>query len=151
MATELAVIETIDTVKDLTLQRADLSETSTKLNNLIGEVHLSRMRRKTVLLQLEHHLQRELEHCIVLQESGGCPGNMEHKPTGQLLPLLMGAWISDPAGTGVEVPILDAVRDTESGFLVPVGGTMEDPNGGGPVPISLGALALDISNGQVPF
>ena len=27
---------------------------------------------------------------------------MEHKSTGQLLPLLIGGWINDPAGTGIE-------------------------------------------------
>ena len=149
MATELAVIETIDTIKEVAVERGNLTELSAKLSSLVEDVHSCRMRRKTVRLQVGHQLQREIEHSVVLQESGGCPGNMEHRATGQLLPLLIGGWIADPAGTGLEVPILDAVRDTESGLLVPVGGTMEDPNGGGPVPISLGALALDNSNGQV--
>ena len=48
------------------------------------------MRSKTSRLQQEHDIQRELEHCIMLQENGGCPGNMEHRSTGQLLPLLIG-------------------------------------------------------------
>ena len=57
--------------------------------------------------------------------------------------------MSDPGGSGLEVPILGTEREAESGLLVPIGGTMEDPNGSGPVPISLGTLALDTSNNQV--
>ena len=57
--------------------------------------------------------------------------------------------MSDPGGSGLEVPILGTEREAESGLLIPIGGTMEDPNGSGPVPISLGTLALDTSNNQV--
>ena len=39
--------------------------------------------------------------------------------------------MADPAGTGQEVPILGADRDPRSGKVIPLGGTMEDPEGEG--------------------
>ena len=51
--------------------------------------------------------------------------------TGQLLPILVGTKMIDPAGSGQEVPILGATTDKKTGNTVPLGGTMEDPEGGG--------------------
>ena len=51
--------------------------------------------------------------------------------TGQLLPILVGTKMIDPAGSGQEVPILGAATDKKTGNTVPLGGTMEDPEGGG--------------------
>ena len=55
----------------------------------------------------------------------------EFSKTGQLLPILVGTGMADPAGSGQEVPILGADRDTLSGKVVPLGATMEDPEGEG--------------------
>ena len=51
--------------------------------------------------------------------------------TGQLLPILVGTTMRDPAGTNLQVPILAAERNKTSGSLRPLGGTMEDPEGQG--------------------
>ena len=55
----------------------------------------------------------------------------EFSKTGQLLPILVGTSMADPAGTGQEVPILGADRDPRSSKVIPLGGTMEDPEGEG--------------------
>ena len=39
--------------------------------------------------------------------------------------------MEDPSGTGMEVPILGAERDPVMGRVVPLAGSMEDPEGGG--------------------
>ena len=55
----------------------------------------------------------------------------EFHRTGQLLPILIGTTMQDRCGTNTEVPILGAERDKQSGNVLPLGGTMEDPEGGG--------------------
>ena len=55
----------------------------------------------------------------------------EFSKTGQLLPILVGTEMDDPAGSGQRVPILGAERSRETGKVVPLGGTMEDPEGAG--------------------
>lgn len=55
----------------------------------------------------------------------------EFSKTGQLLPILVGTTMHDPQGTGQEVPILGAEKSAKTRNIVPLGGTMEDPEGGG--------------------
>lgn len=58
-------------------------------------------------------------------------GMYEFSKTGQLLPILVGTTMHDPQGTGQEVPILGAEKSAKTRNIVPLGGTMEDPEGGG--------------------
>ena len=55
----------------------------------------------------------------------------EFSKTGQLLPILVGTSMSDDSGSGQKVPILGAEKHKETGKIVPLGGTMEDPEGDG--------------------
>lgn len=55
----------------------------------------------------------------------------EFSKTSQLLPILVGTKMTDPAGSGIEVPILGADCDKTTGRVIPLGGTMEDPEGEG--------------------
>ena len=55
----------------------------------------------------------------------------EFTRTGQLLPILIGTTMQDPAGTEMEVTILGVDKDRSSGRLRPLAGTMEDPEGRG--------------------
>ena len=55
----------------------------------------------------------------------------EFTRTGQLLPILVGTSMEDSSGTDQQVPILSVELDRSTGKLVPVGGTMEDPEGQG--------------------
>ena len=58
-------------------------------------------------------------------------GMYEFGKTGQLLPILVGTSMPDPSGSGQEVPILGAEKDKNTGKIIPLGGTMEDPEGAG--------------------
>ena len=49
----------------------------------------------------------------------------------------------DMSGSGLEVPILGIDRDPENKEIIPLGGSLEDPHGGGLVPIMLGEKAVD--------
>lgn len=53
--------------------------------------------------------------------------------SGQLLPILVGTPMPDLAGSGLEVPILGAERHRPTGKVLPLGGTMEDPEGAGKI------------------
>ena len=66
---------------------------------------------------------------------------------GQLLPILIGTKIPDPAGSDEDVPILGIDKDKFSGSIRPLAGTMEDPNGRGLIPINLGAEGIDTATG----
>ena len=59
------------------------------------------------------------------------PGMYEDQNTGQLLPILIGTTMQDPAGPEMDVPVLGAERDKATGAVRPLGGTMEDPEGQG--------------------
>lgn len=67
---------------------------------------------------------------------------------GQLLPILVGTDIKDPAGSGHDVPILCIDKEKFTGNIKPVGGTMEEPNGAGLIPIVIGANAIDPASGN---
>ena len=76
-------------------------------------------------------------------------GMYEHKQTGQLLPILVGTTMSDPSGSGMEVPILGVEKDKANSKLHPLGGTHDDPEGQGLVAINLGRKAVDPVTGDL--
>ena len=107
------------------------------------DLHKSRDRVRGVLLRDGHDLVRRLERASVLGETGGCPGMYEFISTGQLLPILIGTDMIDPSGSGLSVPILAADRVRDSGAVIPLGGSVEDPQGDGLMPIMLGEKVVD--------
>ena len=113
------------------------------LDEALTQLGKARTCTKKLILQQGHSLTRRRETAMTLKETGGSPGCMEFVATGQLLPLLIGTTMQDPAGSGLEVPILGVDRDPQTDTLIPLGGTMEDPEGAGLVPIALGKQALD--------
>ena len=100
------------------------------------------------LLRAGHDLTRRLERSTALAQNGGSPGHYEHTTTGQLLPLLVGTTMAEEA-TNLDVPILSVERDHTSGSLIPLGGSLEDPNGSGSIPIMLGNKAVDPVTGDL--
>lgn len=64
-------------------------------------------------------------------ESDFFTGMYELGNSGQMLPILVGTTMTDRAGSGMEVPILGAEKSKLTGKIVPLGGTMEDPEGAG--------------------
>lgn len=57
----------------------------------------------------------------------------EFEKTGQVLPVLVGTTMADTSGSGQEVPILGAQKHPQTGKIIPLGGTMEDPEGAGKI------------------
>ena len=100
-----------------------------------------------------HRLNLLAKEAEQLANTGGSPGFMEYSPTGQLLPLLIGTEILDPAGTKIQVPILSWEHSSQHpGVLIPLAGTMECPYGRGTVPIRIGQKALDdVSSELIPI
>ena len=71
--------------------------------------------------------------CFLYNSNLYITGMYEFAKTGQLLPILVGTPMTDPSGSGQEVPILGAERDRNTAKIIPLGGTMEDPEGAGKI------------------
>ena len=74
----------------------------------------------------------------------------EFAKTGQLLPILVGMSLSDPTGSGQEVPILGAEKDRNTGKIIPLGGTMEDPEGAGKL-VTISKAVAKICGNSYPY
>lgn len=121
---------------------------SSNLKAVIDDLEKARKIMKNCLLHTNLDSERRLEKTHALATTGGCPGMYEHAQTGQLLPILVGTTIRDTA-TEMDVPILGVRRDKATGKIKPLGGTHEDPEGSGLVPILLGHNAIDPINGKL--
>ena len=69
--------------------------------------------------------------------------------TGMLFPILIGTMMDDPSGSGQKVPILGAERKRGEFTVRPLGGTVEDPEGDGLIPIMIGQKAVDPVSGEL--
>ncbi|CAH1789583.1 unnamed protein product [Owenia fusiformis] len=119
------------------------------LDTALRELSKARTRMKTYWIRSGQDLQRRRERANILSATGGSPGMYEFTLTGQLLPVLIGTTMVDPDGSGQDVAILGAEKDRFSGKIRPLGGTTEDPEGRGLVPIMLGEMAVDPVTGDL--
>ncbi|XP_013366456.1 PREDICTED: uncharacterized protein LOC102014026 isoform X2 [Chinchilla lanigera] len=95
------------------------------------------------ILQQARRLARQLEAARGIEASGGRMGIMCYPGTEVWIPALYGLEIPDPQGSGLMVPILGMQQDGNSGNATPLAGSMEDADGKGLVPISIGSQAID--------
>ncbi|KAM7337607.1 hypothetical protein ACRRTK_003726 [Alexandromys fortis] len=100
------------------------------------------------ILQQAQRLERQLQAARDIEATGGCLGVMRYPGTELWVPALYGMEIPDPEGSGLMVPILGMQKDGDSCNTTPLVGTMEDAAGGGLVPISIGAQAIDPLTGK---
>ncbi|KAH3750553.1 hypothetical protein DPMN_185080 [Dreissena polymorpha] len=119
------------------------------LESAIKELENSRNKMKVHLIRTQQDIKRRQERASILATTGGSPGMYEFEKTGQVLPILVGTTMTDTAGSGQEVPILGAEKHRVTGKIMPLGGTMEDPEGAGLVPISIGKKAIDPISGEL--
>ena len=126
---------------------------SSNLTQVLRDVDRNISKNQTQQIQELHRLSLLVKEARHLANTGGSLGFMEYPPTGQLLPLLIGTEIVDPAGTKIQVPILSWEQSSQhTGVLVPLAGTMECPYGRGTVAIKIGQKALDdVSNELLPI
>ncbi|XP_023565241.1 uncharacterized protein LOC111815170 [Octodon degus] len=95
------------------------------------------------ILQQARRLARQLEAARGIEASGGRVGMVCYPGTEVWIPALYGMEIPDPEGSGLMVPILGMQKDGTSGYAMPLAGSMEDADGKGLVPISIGSRAID--------
>ncbi|XP_032974847.1 uncharacterized protein LOC117029780 [Rhinolophus ferrumequinum] len=100
------------------------------------------------VLQQARRLERQLEAAHGIEASGGRIGMMCYPGTELWVPVLYGMEIPDPEGSGLMVPILGMESDGNAADATPLAGSMEDANGKGLVPISIGAQAIDPLTGE---
>ncbi|CAK7318509.1 hypothetical protein VULLAG_LOCUS21222 [Vulpes lagopus] len=117
------------------------------------EVAIKDMRQALALslhhvLQQSRRLERQLGTAEGIAASGGRIGMMCYPGTELWVPVLYGMEIPDPEGSGLMVPILGMETDGDSGDATPLAGSMEDADGKGLVPISIGAQAIDPLTGE---
>nr|XP_025749618.1 uncharacterized protein LOC112840426 isoform X1 [Callorhinus ursinus] len=99
-------------------------------------------------LQQARRLERQLGTAEAIVASGGKIGMMCYPGTELWVPVLYGMEIPDPEGSGLMVPILGMETDGNSGDATALAGSMEDADGKGLVPISIGAQAIDPLTGE---
>lgn len=61
------------------------------------------------------------------------PGEVPLSGSDMCVPALLGMEYPDPMGSGLSVPVLGRETDLVSGIIIPLAGTMEDPEGKGTV------------------
>ncbi|XP_064629300.1 uncharacterized protein LOC135488587 [Lineus longissimus] len=101
------------------------------------------------LIHEEYVNNTRLKKVKNLSINGGSPGLYEYTKTGQLLPILVGMTMDDPTGTGLELPILSAVRDRGSGQVLPLATSVKHPETNDPQPITIGQEITDESSDDI--
>ncbi|XP_068440228.1 uncharacterized protein si:dkey-103g5.4 isoform X2 [Clinocottus analis] len=94
-------------------------------------------------LQLQTRLGILLDWAADLQKDGGTLGEMPLFGSDMCVPALLGMEYPDPMGSGLCVPVLGCQTDHVSGRIIPLAGTMEDPDGKGLVAISYASQTVD--------
>ncbi|KAK9520852.1 hypothetical protein VZT92_020711 [Zoarces viviparus] len=94
-------------------------------------------------LQLQTRLGILLHWAAGLQKDGGTLGEMPLLGSDMCVPALLGMEYPDPMGSGLSVPVLGCQTDLVSGSIIPLAGTMEDPDGKGLVAICYASQTVD--------
>lgn len=119
-----------------------------KVHTVYENVITTRIRNQTHHLTHLHSLLKTKDRSDKLASTGGSPGYMEFKPTGQPLPLLIGQFIPDEL-EGVQVPVLGCEIHPVTGIAEPLAGTFESAHGGGCIPITIGEKVYDESTKEL--
>lgn len=148
---ESVLIKTLIHLQDLvrasngsTGENISFSDELHKAHSVHENVISTRIRNQTYYLTLLHSLLKKKDSSDKLATTGGSPGYMEFKPTGQPLPLLIGQTVPDEL-EGVQVPVLGYEIHPVTGIVEPLAGTFESAHGGGRIPIMIGEKVYDES------
>ncbi|PKU42116.1 nf-kappa-b inhibitor zeta-like [Limosa lapponica baueri] len=93
-------------------------------------------------------LEKKQEIASSLKSNGGKLGMIKYPGTEMWIPAVFGMKIPDPGGSGLMVPILGIDWDWNTRQPSPLAGTMEDSNGKGLVPITIGARTISPITGE---
>ncbi|XP_066837183.1 uncharacterized protein [Anser cygnoides] len=95
------------------------------------------------------NLKKKQEIASNLKSNGGNLGMIKYPGTEMWIPAVFGMKIPDPGGSSLMVPILGTDFDWNTRQPSPLAGTMEDGNGKGLVPITIGARAISPVTGEI--
>ena len=144
---ERTLIKTLVYLQDLGLAISDNTgdkflffEELQKVHSLYKKLTQTQIKNQALQLTNLHSLLVKKESSDKLASTGGSPGYMEFKPTGQPLPLLLGHSIPDEV-EGVKVPVLGYELYPVTGVAEPLAGTFESANGR--IPITIGEKAYN--------
>ena len=96
--------------------KSKLAEKLEKIETIHSKLTHAQSISRAHSMMLLHELQQRIVSCGNLTRNGGSPCYMEHKPTGQPLPLLLGYPIIDPLDN-TSVPVLDYEISSITGML----------------------------------
>ncbi len=99
-------------------QEALIAENFEKIEAIFAKVTQARSNAQSNSIKMILKVRQQLVSCATLSETGGSPCYMEHKATGQPLPLLLGFHIKDPQ-EGISVPVLDYEISSVTGVFEP--------------------------------
>ncbi|XP_062894530.1 uncharacterized protein LOC134340887 [Mobula hypostoma] len=153
LVNEAQILETLKDCKDsVTAQGSGVSSLNQKqrgtLREALGDLVRARRRSWAHIIHTMHNLERQRKEAKDLANRGGNVGMIPFAATDLLFPAVVGMYIPDPGGSGLEVPILGVEYDSDTGRLIPLAGTMEDSDGRGLIPIALGARGIDPITGE---
>ncbi|OXB59008.1 hypothetical protein ASZ78_007636, partial [Callipepla squamata] len=94
-------------------------------------------------------LKKKQEIASNVKSNGGNLGMVKYPGTEMWIPAVFGMKIPDPGGSSLMVPILGIDLDWNSRQPSPLAGTMEDGNGNGLVPITIGARTISPMTGEI--
>ncbi len=98
-------------------QKSLIAEHFEKVETIFAKVAQARSNAQIYSIKTILRLRQQLVSCAALAESGGSPCYMEHRATGQPLPLFLGCHVNDPL-EGMSVPILDYEISSVTGTYV---------------------------------
>lgn len=119
---EKAVVDSLQCLRDLVItvlqsgeeeefDRSKFDKEITKFDATYQELMASRARNYTFCLRTVLSIRTQMVICDGLASTGGSPGYMEFKATGQPLPLLLGVYIPDPSKTELQVRVCCCARE----------------------------------------
>ncbi|XP_039352856.1 uncharacterized protein LOC120375904 [Mauremys reevesii] len=149
LVTQIHVVKALRQYKDSICE--DMSLAADKREVLKAAVEDMK---KSLSIRLHHAIYRlqslEKQHEIAssLKSNGGKLGIIKYPGTEMWIPAVFGMKIPDPGGSDLMVPILGVECDWNTGHPTPLAGTMEDADGKGLVPITVGARTIDPITGE---
>ncbi|XP_067910361.1 uncharacterized protein si:dkey-103g5.4 [Heterodontus francisci] len=154
LACEIQVLDLLKDYKDcVAVRQSEVPSCPQKqrssLRDALDGLVKARTRSWAHMIHTAHNLERQRKEAKDLADNGGSIGMLPFPSTGLLVSAVIGMQIPDPGGSDLEVPVLGVEYDGATGQLIPLAGTMEDPDGKGLIPITLGARSIDPLTGEI--
>eukprot|EP00002_Diphylleia_rotans_P010730 TRINITY_DN2129_c0_g1_i2.p1 TRINITY_DN2129_c0_g1~~TRINITY_DN2129_c0_g1_i2.p1 ORF type:complete len:5186 (-),score=657.71 TRINITY_DN2129_c0_g1_i2:603-16160(-) len=117
------------------------------LQGMLWDAKRARAHRKSLTEQRVQYSDSVLQTYQEVVKTGGALGYMKTR-SGDNIPILLGETIREQR-TGLHCPILGVHKDSRTGKLIPLAGSMSDPVTGETVPIVIGGRMRNPANGSV--